>query len=218
MRQGYDRSMNFRVRNVDSSEKRLINEVVRLHKKVFDGFFLSTMTNSFLRTLYTSFCEHNKSVLMVAFDDERPRAFMAYSWDTSGVYAYMLKHHLVSFMWNSFIAVLKKPSTILKFFRAVNMPKESERDENYVKIFSLGVDPDCWGKGYGAMLLDELKHLVDHSEFEYITLETDADNNEAANKFYQKNGMRLSSVFTTPEGRRMNKYHYRKKSNESAVS
>ncbi|MBQ3418160.1 MAG: hypothetical protein IJH32_10065 [Ruminococcus sp.] len=68
------------------------------------------------------------------------------------------------------------------------------------------------------MLLDELKHLVDRSEFEYITLETDADNNAAANRFYQKNGMKLSSVFTTPEGRRMNKYHYRKKHNESAVS
>ena len=50
---------------------------------------------------------------------------------------------------------------------------------------------------------------MDFSKYDYITLETDAVDNEAANAFYQKNGFVLSDVFTTSEGRVMNKYHFR---------
>lgn len=42
----------------------------------------------------------------------------------------------------------------------------------------------------------------------YIKLETDADDNEKANSFYQKNRFRLDHVYETPEKRRMNEYRF----------
>ena len=58
-------------------------------------------------------------------------------------------------------------------------------------------------------LYDALKERVDFSEFAYITLETDAVDNEAANKFYVKNGFTLEREYETREGRKMNEYRYR---------
>ncbi len=214
MKQIDEVSKTFYIRNVDSSERKLINEIVDLHRLSFEGFFLSTMNKGFLRHLYMAFCEHEHSELIVAFENEIPVGFMACSWDTSGVYRFMLRRHLIPFAWYAFLAVLRRPSLISKMFRATSMPKESVRDENYVKIFSLGVHPDYHGRGFVSMLLEELKHKTNFARFKYITLETDAENNDAANKFYQQNGMKLSSTFVTPEGRKMNKYHYRIHRNE----
>lgn len=162
-----------------------------------------------------SFCEHQNSNLLVILEDEVPVAFLAYSWNTSGVYSFMIKKHLLRFMWYSFLAFLRRPSIFTKMFRALKMPAESKRDESYVKIFSIGVHPDYRNRGYGSILLDELKHRINLSGFDYITLETDADNNEGANTFYKKNGLVLSSIYVTPEGRKMNKYHYRNKHEHS---
>ena len=43
---------------------------------------------------------------------------------------------------------------------------------------------------------------------EYIKLETDADGNEKANHFYQKNGFVLHHIYETPEKRKMNEYRF----------
>ena len=206
-----DASTNFYIRNIDSTEHKLLNQIVDLHRQCFEVFFLSTLHNVFLMHFYMSFCEHEHSELIVAFENEAPVAFVACSWDTSGVYRYMLSNHFIPFVWYSLLSVLGRPSLIKKMFRAVDMPKESIRDENYVKIFSLGVHPDYQHKGLGTMMLNELKHRTNFSNFQYITLETDAENNDSVNRFYVNNGMKLSSVIVTPEGRKMNKYHYRVK-------
>ena len=56
--------------------------------------------------------------------------------------------------------------------------------------------------------LAKLKEITDFSVYEYINLETDACGNDAANKFYIKNGFRLARSYVTAEGRKMNEYRY----------
>ena len=198
------------IRIVHKSETEMIDKVVVLHKKAFKGFFLSTMHSGFLRKMYLSFCEFKNAELLVYVQDDEPVGFIAYSRDTSGIYSYMLWHHFFSFFWYSFLEFLEHPPVFKKMFSAVGMPKSSVRSEHYVKVFSIGVDPDCQQKGIGTELINELKRRLDFSIYRYITLETDADNNDGANAFYLKNGFVLSKRFTTREGRRMNRYHYRK--------
>ena len=205
------------IRAVKPSEKQLLDKIVSLHQMSFRGFFLSSLHPGFLRLLYKSFTTHKSSELLVAMDGKDPVGFLAYSYDTTGAYKHMLQRYFFPFAWYSFLSFLKKPSIFFKMLSALTMPHATKREADYVKIFSIGVDPDCRKGGVGTHLMNELKKRIDFDRYEYITLETDAKDNDEVNRFYLRNGFRLSSDYMTFEGRRMNKYHFRRK-NEYPVS
>ena len=50
--------------------------------------------------------------------------------------------------------------------------------------------------------------MVDFNNYAYINLETDAENNDAVNRFYVKNGFELARSYFSPEGREMNEYRF----------
>ena len=91
---------------------------------------------------------------------------------------------------------------------ALNKSNSVKKEEKYVELASICVSPEMAGNGIGTMLINYLKSIIDFGEYNYINLETDADDNEGANNFYLKNGFKLARIFTTAEGRRMNEYRY----------
>ena len=196
------------IRSVDSKEKALIGDIVDIHIRTFQHFFLTFMNKGFLRQMYRSYCEYQNAELLVALDDDKAVGFIAYANDMSGLYRFMLRRHLISFVWYAFLAFLRKPSAFFKLFGALRKPKQAEREDSYVRLSSIGVDPDCKSEGIGSKLIDEMKNRVDFSRFQYISLETDANDNDAVNSFYQKNEFALAYDFVTPEGRQMNEYRY----------
>ena len=120
----------------------------------------------------------------------------------------MIKHRLLQFGWYSLGALLRNPKTFMRLLRAFLKPNEAKRDVDYVELASIGVLPEKKSKGIGSSLISELKDNVDFSKYKYITLETDADNNESANYFYKKNGFSLVRSYVTNEGRKMNEYRF----------
>ena len=198
------------IREVKSSDREEIKEIVNIHMATFQGFFLTFMGKGFLKTMYASYCEHENSGLFVALNEEkRPVGFLAWSGELSNLYKYMIKKKLFSFAFYSLGAFFRKPKIFLRLVRAFLKPSESKREEKYVELASIGVSPEVKSGGIGSKLIDKLKESVDFSVYEYITLETDAVNNDAANHFYQKNGFILKRTFETPEGRKMNEYRFR---------
>lgn len=87
-------------------------------------------------------------------------------------------------------------------------PGEAKREEKYVELSSIGVDPNIKSKGIGSLLIDSLKRKVDFTKFAYINLETDAVDNEGAIHFYEKNGFVRERMFETDEGRKMYEYRF----------
>lgn len=198
------------VKKIDTYNKDIISDIVDIHMSTFTGFFLTFMGKGFLRAMYKSYCEHNNSGLLTAFDiDGNVVGFLAYSYDMSGLYKYMIKKKLFLFGWYSLGAFLRKPKIFMRLVRAFLRPNESKRQEKYVELSSIGVHPNSKTHGIGTLLIKALKDLVDFSEYEYISLETDAENNDKVNKFYTKNGFSLVRDYSTPEGRKMNEYHWR---------
>ena len=198
------------IRAVQKNEKELIKKIVEIHMKTFEGFFLTFMGKGFLTKMYLSYCDHPDSGLLVAEDKEGvPLGFLAYSANMSGLYKSMIKKRLFSFAFYSVGAFFRKPKVFMRLIRAFLKPGESKREESYVELASIGVSPDIKSKGVGSALIDHLKGLVDFSKHAYISLETDAVNNEGANHFYVKNGFVLTREYETREGRKMNEYRYR---------
>lgn len=190
-------------------DKQVVRQIVDVHMETFRGFFLTFMGSGFLRKMYSSYTEHDASDILVAVQDDRLVGFLAYSENMSGLYKHMIKKHLVAFAWYSFLAFLRKPKVFVRLIRAFLKPSESTRDEAYVELASIGVSPHAKNMGVGSELIRTLQQTVDFDRFDYISLETDAVDNEAANHFYVKNGFVLHRQFVTREGREMNEYHFR---------
>lgn len=196
------------IREVKSEEKKIIDEIVTIHLNTFTGFFLTFMGRGFLKQMYQSYCDHEGSGLLVAEDNGKSIGFVAYSSNFSDLYKFMIKTRLVQFGWYSIGAFFRRPSAFMHIIKAFWKLGEVKRKEKYVELSSIGVDPDSKSKGIGSMLIDNLKKLVDFEKYAYITLETDAVNNEGAIRFYEKNGFVRERMFVTEEGRKMYEYRF----------
>ena len=196
------------IREVKSEKKELINDIVSIHLNTFTGFFLTFMGRGFLNQMYRSYCDHDESGLLVAEEDGKAVGFLAYSGNFSGLYKYMIKTRLIPFGWYSVGAFFRRPSAFIHIIKAFLKPSEVKRDEKYVELSSIGVDPTIKSKGVGSLLIDELKKIVDFNKFAYITLETDAVNNDGAIHFYEKNGFVRERMYETDEGRKMFEYRF----------
>lgn len=199
-----------KVRLVNKKEKDIINQVVQIHLDTFRGFFLTFMGKGFLKQMYGAYCSHEPSRLLVSFNEDGMVAgFLAYSTDVSGLYKYMIKRRLIPFAWYSLGAFCRNPKIFIRLIRAFLKPSESKREEKYVKLTSIGVDPNIKSKGIGSEMISEMKKMIDFEKYAYISLETDAEGNDNVNKFYVKNGFVLADTYQTNEGRKMNEYRYK---------
>lgn len=196
------------IRKVKSNEKELINEIVTIHLNTFTGFFLTFMGRGFLRQMYQSYCDHDESGLLVAEEDGKALGFLAFSSNFSGLYKFMIKTRLIQFGWYSVGAFFRRPSAFMHIISAFLKPGEAKREEKYVELSSIGVDPNVKSKGIGSKLIDALKKNVDFDKYAYINLETDAVDNEGAIHFYEKNGFVRERMFETDEGRKMYEYRF----------
>ena len=196
------------IREVKSDEKKIIDEIVTIHLNTFTGFFLTFMGRGFLRQMYQSYCDHEESGMLVAEGDGKTVGFLAYSSDFSGLYKFMIKTRLVQFAWYSIGAFFRRPSAFLRIIKAFLKPSEVIRKEKYVELSSIGVAPNIKSKGIGSLLIGKLKKQVDFEKYAYITLETDAINNEDVIHFYEKNGFIRERMFETGEGRKMYEYRF----------
>ena len=197
------------VREIDRKDKENLKRLVHIHMQTFSGFFLTFMGKGFLKNMYQSYCRHEASNLLGAFDqDGRLIGFLAYSQDMSGLYKYMIKHKLIPFAWYSLGAFIRKPKVFMRLIRAFLKPSEAAREERYIELSSIGVDPSVKSKGIGSRLIDALKQKEQTSGCGYINLETDAVDNDGANAFYVKNGFVLTRTYCTRENRKMNEYRY----------
>lgn len=183
-----------------------VEQIVAIHLSSFPGFFLTFLGKGFLKYLYKGFILHPDSGILVAKEESQVVGFLAYSTELSKFYSFILKRFFFPFAWYGFLGALRSPQSILRIIRALTYPSAKKTDEKYIEISSIAVDPTVQTKGIGSELIEQLCEMFKDSEFKVIRLETDAENNDIANAFYQKNGFEIEHVLESPEGRRMNIY------------
>jgi ribosomal protein S18 acetylase RimI-like enzyme len=192
-------------------DRKKTKSIARLHMRAFPKFFLTQLGYSFLETLYVGYIEDKDSGIIIAEKEGDIVGFIAYSNDYPKFYQGLMKRHMVKFIICSMAAAIKHPSFIKRLLGALRKSDEVKREEKYVELASICVDPQIESNGIGTLLIDYLKSIVDYAKYEYINLETDAVGNDAVNKFYMKNGFILERQYITPEGRVMNEYRFKGK-------
>ncbi len=198
------------IKELERVDDNYIKNMARLHILCFPGFFLTQLGAPFLTMLYKGYKEDANSGIIVAEEEGELVGFIAYSNDYSKFYKNLIKKHVFGFAMCSVGAAVKHPSIIKRILGAFRKSESVAKQERYVELASICVSPVIKGKGVGSHLINYLKEIVDYDTYEYINLETDAENNDVVNRFYIKNGFKLSNMYITPEGRRMNEYRFRK--------
>ena len=185
-----------------------IRELAVLHRRAFPDFFLTRLGLPFLRALYEGYLNDPESGIIAAKENGKVIGFLAYSNDYSRFYKGLIRKQILRFAACSAAAAVRHPSFIRRLLGAFRKSESVSREEKYVELASICTDPDREGQGIGSALIRYLISIVDFTRYAYFNLETDADNNEAANRFYLKNGFVLARQYVTAEGRKMNEYRY----------
>ena len=176
--------------------------------QAFPEFFLTFLGPKFLREFYNSFSYDPTGIGFVAEDAE--------TGDTLGVivgplvadgyFKRLLKRRWWAFCLASVAAVLKRPITIKRLYRALFYRGEAPPGPQRALLSSVAVSPQVQGHGIGQALVKRWVEEVQRRGGSGCYLTTDADNNEKVNSFYQKLNWKIESTYKTSEGRVMNRY------------
>ena len=196
------------IKVLDKADTDYILKISKLHMFAFPDFFLTQLGLPFLKTLYRGYLEDDNSGIIVAEINGKLAGFIAYSNEYSEFYKGLLKRRLIQFAFCSLLAVIRHPFFLKRLLGAFRKSDDAKKEEPYVELASICVNPKTEGRGIGSKLIDKLKELTDFTMYEYINLETDACDNDVVNKFYMKNGFQLARNYVTAEGRKMNEYRY----------
>jgi len=184
-------------------DKKDIKEVVRIHKSAFKGFFLTELGDDFLSLYYKSVLNYRGAILLGCFEDDKLLGFCAATILSNGFNARLIKSNLINFYLIGLKILFTKPNAIIRLFHNFSK-KSSEIDDGlYSELLSIGVDPNCQGKGVGKILLTVLESLLKDNNISKLSLTTDFYDNDKAISFYKSLGYSVFYDFVTYPNRRM---------------
>lgn len=180
--------------------------VVRLHRRAFPGFFLSSLGPAFLRLLYDGILADPDGVASVAVRGEELSGFVAGVLEQRGFYSRLIRRRKWRFAVASLPALLRRPRIALRLLRALRAPARTEESSAAACLMSIAVDPASEGGGIGAGLVEEFCRRAAAGGASVLCLTTDRDANDRTNAFYRHLGFTIARTFQTPEGRAMNEF------------
>ena len=163
------------IKEINYTNRDYIKPIAELHMRAFPTFFLTQLGLSFLKTLYAGYLEDEDSGIIIAVEKGKLIGFIAYSKDYPQFYKGLIRHHLFRFGVCSIGAVICHPSFIKRLLGAFKKSDSVVKEEKYVELASICVNPGTESRGVGTSLIDYLKRKVDFNEYSYINLETDAE-------------------------------------------
>lgn len=178
-----------------------------LHRDAFPEFFLSSLGTAFLRQFYLGFASDPTAVSTVAVtEDGEIVGSIVGTLEPAGFFSRLMKSRLIQFGAISAWESVKRPRIIPRLFRAVSYRGDAGPPVNGALLSSICVRKDQRGQGTGKAMMQQWALSAANSGAQQGYLATDADENDGVNRFYQSLGWDLDSTYSTPEGRRMNRY------------
>lgn len=203
------RGIRVRTANVDD-----IPAIAAVHTEAFPGFFLTRLGTGFLRAYYHAVLRFDGGRIYVAADDARIVGFVAGFIDPSQFYrtirrspwnfAAPLATGLVWRPWLVGSVLARIGAVVVRGRRAGGQAKAASR----VELSSLAVRPSVRGRGVGRRLVQAFIDSVRGTPATFVSLTTDARENDEVNAFYERFGFGLARRRSSA-GRLMNEYEIR---------
>jgi len=129
-----------------------IPDVIRIHLKAFDGFFLSLLGPSFLRLLYVSFMNMDSGVMRVIENDNLDVIGFAAGTTTPQIFFSQLrKEKWLQFALSALPGMLRNPVIVTKkLYHALTYKGDKPANlDNAALLSSIAVLPEFSGKSIG---------------------------------------------------------------------
>jgi len=184
-----------------------IPAVVYIHCAAFRNSFLTRLGPSFLARYYESVLKHSGGILLISSDDQQLEGFVAGFVRPEDFYRSMMRSAW-SFAGPVAAALIRHPSLVLRVlngFRRVHTPGQ-EKAGGDCELSSVAVRPSAAGRHIGAALVREFLEQAWAKDARCVSLTTDAEGNDLANKFYIRLGFERRRTFERHRGRPMNEY------------
>jgi len=189
------------------AEQRDLPAIVTIHQKAFGNFFLTRLGRAFLYRYYALVLQYGAGILLVSEGSSGLQGFVCGFGDPDGFYQLMSQNRRV-FALPILSAMLRHPSLVAEIVDGVRWVERQafERCAQSCELSSVAVHPEAGGAGVGTSLLQAFLEAAWSLGVQYVFLNTDADDNEAANALYRKAGFQLNRKFQKHGGRWMNEY------------
>lgn len=187
--------------------ERHLPSAVDIHMRAFPGFFLTFMGPAFLRELYRSFITQPQGVGFVAqASNGRVLGLAVGPVQASSYYSTLFRQRWWAFGLRSIAPMTRRPGVMLHLLRTFRRHGDSPVGVERALLSSIFVAPEAQGLGVGQALLAAWTQHVRQRGCTGCYLTTDAENNDATNRFYKSSGWTLESTFETKDHRKMNRY------------
>jgi ribosomal protein S18 acetylase RimI-like enzyme len=185
-----------------------LDSIVKIHMEAFQGFFLESLGERFLKELYLGFLLDRSGICLVAIDGKLVVGFVAGTSEPDGFFLRLLRSRWRAFLFAGLVALLLRPLRVgRKFFYALRYRGERPVDVPHAALLSsIGVARGDTGKGIGGTLLSSFCEEVRVRGVPVVFLTTDRDRNDAVNRLYRSNGFTWHSSFLKKPCRWMNLY------------
>jgi ribosomal protein S18 acetylase RimI-like enzyme len=185
---------------------RYIPQLVAVHQRSFNGFFLTFLGPKFLAELYQAIVKDPSGIGCMTLNNETVSGFVIGSTQPAGLYGRLLRKRWWQFGWAALPAFLRNPAIFPRLLRAFSMPKQEPPAPNSALLMSIAVDLPFQHQGIGKQLICGFLEEARQHGAQAVHLLTDAENNDGTNHFYQTQGFVIYRTFSTPEKRLMNEY------------
>lgn len=179
-----------------------IPNIVDIHKLAFPSFYLTNLGTGFLKAYYSLVFAYPNHIVLVVSMNSRVLGFVV-GFKNPGLFYSFFKSRRLQYLWHIFLALVKKPSLILRTVTNARRIFGRYEASNDIELSSIAVHPDA--RGVGSMLLKGFLQAAQDQSATKVILTTDAYGNETVNAFYKKHRFKL--VETYNDGNRMmNRY------------
>lgn len=192
---------------VKFKDENCLVDLVNVHIKAFNGFFLTSLGSGFLKVYYKSLIKSEKGILFVIKNDEdKVIGFVAGTTKYKGFHKEILFKNLFSYVRILFFVVLMRPLAIFRLFLNLKKGNNCNIDSgNLAELLSIGILPSYKGLGYGKLLINAFEKELTYRQIKQSTLTTDFYDNDKVINFYKSLGYEILHEFISYPNRRMYK-------------